>query len=409
MGLAPAFKQYIRAKFPECVSTDALAPVEGVVVDVMVILHSFKPDTMSEMPSGRQLCDRLFYAVWEYEHAVFCFDNTAQTPINKAIEWAKRADGAAVPADVEPTKPMDPAALDDALSRHELPDDFNAFLADRKLRMKVCEYLQDEMFRRMRMGGPASTLVSMAVLGARDVPSAAYWNKDDTLEIVSRSDLTAPMMGEADVSCISAAMYLRAIGANRVHVRTVDSDLVAVALLHAFPGMFISLPVFDRKKHELAHYSVDVHALANAAPKAYGVCIQDFVVILLSKKTDYTRASIMQLGEWCKYVAVCVQALKMQQEPLYDADDATLDLLVMHRMFLGATVGQRKNVKIAYGIKSWHLNRLAWVFWYYTLAPSMKTASKSLDPVQWGWTVKDVAGRQTVCENEEPGEFQRYV
>ena len=400
MGLASGFKAYLKAKFPACVSDVALEPADAVVVDVMVVLHSFSPDEENSLPTGTQLCDKLFYMVWYYDHAVFCFDNAAQTPATKALEWARRGQDA-TPVDVE--------ALRSALAEHRLPADFQAFLKHRNERMIVCEYVERELVRRMRMGGQQSTLRTLTVVGTGDVPTRASW-RDDELVLRPMPELSAPLLGEADVSCIAAALHLREHdGAVRVHVSTVDTDLVVVALLHEFKGLTISLPLFDRKKRDVAHFAVDVHELAGAVRSAYNTSPHDYALLVLSKKTDYTPPSIKQLGDWDKYVDQCVAGMRVVNRRLVLASDdvqrehgvrvdgeTAVDLSALHRTFLSACVGQRKNVKVSYVPGDGHLLRLAWVYHYYALAPVMKTASKNLDPTAWGWQVRTVDGSASV-------------
>lgn len=407
MGLASGFKAYLKQKFPSCVDDAPLEPTDAVVVDTMVRLHSFSPDESSKQPTGTQLCDSLFYTAWYYQHAVFCFDNAAQTPSTKAPEWARRGDD---------EEQVDVEALRAALEENRLPVDFQKFLKHRNERMIVCEYIERELVRRMRLGGASSTLRTLTVMGTRDVPMRASWDEEESLVLQPVPELQAPLLGEADVSCIAAALHLRAReGVSRVHVSTIDTDLVVVAMLHEFEGLTVSLPIFDRKKRDVAHFAVDVHALVEAARAAYGLRPHDFALVLLSKKTDFTPQSIKQLAEWQAYVSACATGLRTlasrlnvpgrlthscaEVKRMHGVDvkgDVAVDLSMLHRTFLSACVGQRKNVKVAYQPGDGHLNRLAWVFHYYSLAPALKTASKNLDPAEWGWEIRDVEGRASV-------------
>jgi len=387
MGLSPGFKAFIADRFASCINHAQIEPPTnaGIVVDSLVQLHNFQPNREHIIPPAIQLVDKLFFLTWRYQHVAFCFDHTETTPIQKQLEWGRREGNSCE----SPTR-ADARDVDRMLLDHDLPENFGAFLKDRPMRTKLCEYIQHGLLERMQKAGPNSTMRSLVLIGAHAIPTYAQW-QGNALVVEQKPNWTGPIMGEADVSCIYAASLLRSFGSKSVYVLTIDTDLVAVGMLHSFDGLFVSLPMFNRKKREMDHYTVDICALVRETAKQYKLTTEDFVLLCLSKKTDYSQQSVAGIADWEEYLKITALALK-GLGGAYNKETNQINMDNFYRALASLTIGGRKTIKLSFEKNSWHLPRVCWVLYYYLNIPALKM-TKDLDCKNYGWRIVDGSGR----------------
>ena len=387
MGLASDFKKFLQARFTQCLAAD-LPQTSCVVIDVMVQLHAFRARLESDAPSGQQLVDQIFWKIFQYEHAALCFDHSASTPWNKAIEWTKRAERRKRPEpeqDATQNQAQTPAVLtpedlEQALELDLVPYPFESVLSRRTLRTRICQYIHDGVIERMRLGGPNSSLQSISFWGTREVPSKAAWTPLGVVEETHHPERAGRFLGEADISCMVAANVFRAAGYRGVTILTVDTDLVAVALLHAFPGLFVALA------YQRTMMSVDISRLASALVATYRVPLPDAVLVMLSKKTDYTPQTLQKLADWDVVMQTCCASIRQRGAPIVGRD--TLDIGSFHKAMTSAISSGRKGITLNYKPGDHHLLRLAWVMSYYMRAPKLEVSDMHL-PDKWGWEQRE--------------------
>jgi len=390
MGLSAGFKQYVAKEFPDAfVKASDPAVADVTIVDAMVVLHSFKPDSNSPHPGGHQLADRFYFLLWKSSVGVLCFDDVHGTPRAKEQEWSERA---------KTTGACSPDMLEQLLARHELPPAWDDFICDRTGRQRINTYLRDELFKRMRLSRGLVDMQRLLVFNAGDgAPAEGVWKREEQhapflneeLIVRERADWTAALVGEGEMCCIRAAMLLRDSlrpGA-RVVVSTVDTDAVLIAMLNSFPGLFVELSHFDKKAGAPSYALVDAHALAAAVERRLRVTKHDFSVIALSKGSDFVTQSVAGIADWAKYVDACCSHIKLTTPVVtVSASEARVDLVRADAMLRSlGTLGKRVVPKYD---SANHLKRLAWNTLYFSYA-AKGTASASLQQLEsYGWCVK---------------------
>lgn len=140
MDLAAKVEAYLAAEFPACCTppADGAPPVDGVVVDVMVLLHAFAVKPGQEYPA-LHLVQSVWYAIAETRHIALCFDVSESTPAAKAIEWANR------PAPAVVVTAQDVLA---ALGENDLPH-FPSLTASREARSTLCKWSVQRLAERL--------------------------------------------------------------------------------------------------------------------------------------------------------------------------------------------------------------------------------------------------------------------
>jgi hypothetical protein len=103
--------------------------------------------------------------------------------------------------------------------------------------------------------------------------------------------------GEGDLACVYAAHVLRnETGASRVRIRTVDTDLLAIGLLHSFQGLYIH--THFRDKHDV----FDMHVLARIIVTDMQMSVDAFVALCVLRGTDFSSATIRGIADWNVYM-----------------------------------------------------------------------------------------------------------
>lgn len=390
MGLSPGFKQYVADHFPECYAKSE-KPVETdvIIIDAMVILHRWRRDPDSDLPGGHQLADALYYLMWRSPVAAICFDDVHETTRAKEAEWSARS---------LTTGACDPVALEALLAEHQLPADFDDFLADRFLRQRLNTYLRDELFKRMRLSRGMTEMRRLAVFNAGGPPVDAAWPEDGMapfdsheLHIQTRHDWHAPLMGEGEMCCVRAAALLRGVAPGnppRVVVSTCDTDAVLIGMMNSFPGLKVELSHYDRKTQAPSYAAVDVHALSGLVSSRLRVSHHDFSAIAISKGSDFVTQSMGGIADWHKYMQTCCDHLRARGPVVtVTASGAAVDVARADSMLRSLqTLGKRVAPKYT---SARHLHRLAWNVAYFALGVGGR-AGDALERLDgYGWRIVD--------------------
>jgi hypothetical protein len=173
--------------------------------------------------------------------------------------------------------------------------------------------------------------------------------------------------------------------AGRVEIRTVDTDLVAIAMLNSFDGLDVCLTY----KQESLY--VNVQALCQAMCAAYGLTVHEVVLAIFSRGTDYVEASLTFFRDWNEYLTCLatnlgaapagqLQLCAAVRAPVASA--AGVDLRRLHAA-LGATSASKKRSVLKYSANDGHLSRLAWQLLYSARVPL--GGGEGLEPERFGW------------------------
>jgi len=283
MGLAAGLKKYLEEKFQDAVTTyegrgyDCKA--EAIVIDAMCFLHSFYFDIDCNTNVIDQLFDFFFALITKHHTVAIAFDQFTTTPTEKHAEWAKRP---------QPTERIRRETFIELVNQRKLsPAQLKNVIADRELRDLLNTYIAQALFYRMN---PSQTLY---VMGADDVTLMA---SNDI--VTRRPDLTRPNLGEGDLAVVFLANVLRVEHPVRtVSIETIDTDVIGIAMLHSFPGLFI------HTTYKRTHHVFDVHALVEHVPRALGYDTRTFVLLLISRGTDFNSGLIKGMGDWGVYLS----------------------------------------------------------------------------------------------------------
>lgn len=363
MGLDKDFKKYVASTFPECIVNEASSP-DGVVVDCMVILHQFKPRTTeseeglmeTEDEPAKRLVNNIWWTINDASHAALCFDVTETTPVAKEIEWGKRPK-----AEVAVT----PESVAKMLLFHELPH-YDSIVSSRAARHILCEYVVQEIFKRLRSSDTTKTVLVLD----DGVPRYA---ERVALEVVvtERPELSRTLHGEADVSGIFAAHVLRGEhGCASVQMRTSDTDWAFISVLNPFPGMSIKLTHFDYHARTPVHLVIDATKLNKAVSTKYGVSAHEWATLVATRGTDYCEKMLKGVPDWTKYMDTCSNELLRVKRKRGVTDVATssfVDTDAIHETLVAASKMPRAN--LAYDKRDGALARLAFHVLYSSNAP----------------------------------------
>jgi hypothetical protein len=357
MGLSADFKKYVSATFPEACTPPGGVP-HGVVIDSMVLLHSFVPREDDSEPAQR-LVDTLFAAVRGARAAAFCFDVSANTPAAKEMEWKKRPKPACVVTE---------ASISEYLMLDLLPD-YASLIASRGARTLLCQWLVNELVGRMRFD-PA--LEALYFIGASETPVVyRRAHPGGAISATQRLDLLKSYHGEADISGIYAAHVLKdECGVESVELRTSDTDWVVIGMLNAFPGLRTRLQHFDRASRSFVSWHCNLPALTNAVHTKYGINEQEFALLALSKGSDYVEKSIAAFPDWGMYMDATSRALRAVKARRGSeiVTKTTVDALALHTVLVEASE-TKKRCKLNYSKGDGHLQRLGWNLLYVQNAP----------------------------------------
>jgi hypothetical protein len=388
MGLAADFKKYVAATHGDCVRPSpgqaGYEPPDAVVVDVMVLLHSFSVRSSEEAPA-RRLAETVMHSVADAPVAAMCFDVSASTPPAKSLEWAVR------PA---PAVHVSAADVHAALEHEQLPD-FPSLLASREARTVLCRWLVQRAAELLRwdrtllvLDDGAPTVYATTATGERSA--------------TPRPDLARPLHGEADISCIFAARTLHGEWRARlVECITVDTDLVLIGALNAFDGLRVRLHHFDRATKLPVFLTVDCSALAVAGPARYGLDIMEWAALIASRGTDYVHGGVIRgVGDWDVYMTGCAEALRDVRRSRGNAplvSDQRVETAALHTTFVAAS-SRLKRSKLKYEADDGTLARLAWHVLYMRHAPMR--GGEGLHCLDFGWMLDQnnaVALRRTAA------------
>jgi hypothetical protein len=377
MGLFAGFKAYVTSTFPTCVvENDNVGDGAGVVLDVMCALHAFKPQAGEEAPAQR-LADSLWFSVYDGEFVAFCFDVADDTPAAKAICWQER------PA---PETEVSAADILRGLASDRL-DNYDDIISNREARMVLCKWLQAELIKRFRLCAN-HPVTQLYFFGADGMPTHVTWDGCEyeygpDLDILKRSDLHKPMHGEADISCVFAAHVMATeCGAQRVEIRTVDTDVVMISCLNAFPGLQVQLAHFDRKAHEFVKVTYDINRMNAAVTATHKVTTAEWAVLCISRGTDYASRSMSGVPGWADYMELLCPIISARQCVVQDANEITINTKALHGTIVAGSA-KAKRSKVLYAIDDGHLARVAWQLFYSLHAPLGKLEVP--DCCELGW------------------------
>ena len=387
MGLAPKFKAYLLAEFPQCCTPPGPddQPASAVVVDVMVTLHAHSVRPGDESPA-LWLAQTLWFAISDFQLISLCFDVSATTPAAKSIEWSTR------PAPEVVVTSEDVLA---ALAENDLPD-FPSLIASRSARTTLCRWLVQRMAERL------TGAQTMLVLDD-GVPTVYRCGSSE-----ARPDLARATHGEADIACVFAANVLRdQFGAASVDVNTCDTDLVLISCLNAFEGLRVRLIHFDAATKRPVLMWVDCWKLAHAGPAKYGLTLMEWGALLASRGTDYVHGGVIRgVGDWETYMRGCSEALRDVKRTRGGRPIVTDDVVeagALHTVFVAASE-RMKRAKVKYERDDGTMARLAWNCLYFRHCPSR--GCEGLDCMQFGWGMD---GGRVAVQNRPPGTFGLLV
>ena len=384
MGLSPKFKAHVAECHGDCVIGENFVPaVRAVVIDVMVSLHSHTVRPGDERPA-LWLAQTLWYSIENAQVAALCFDVSATTPVAKSIEWAAR------PA---PEVSVTSADVEAALAEDQLPH-FPSLIASRGARATLCKWLVRKMAARLGAG--------QTLLVFDDGVPALYRNVGGVSTSEPRPDLARTLHGEADVSAVFAAHVLRnEFGLPVVQVCTVDTDIVLIACLSCFDGLWVRLQHFDHKTRQPVYMTVDCARLAVAGPARYGLSLAEWATLVMSRGTDYVHGGVIKgVGNWDVYLRGCAEALRdvkaSRGRELVTKD--AVDAGALHTTFVAASA-RMKRAAIKYDRDDGTMARLAWNVLYFTHAPLR--GGEGLECTSFGWRVGEAG--QVSCARASPG------
>ena len=355
MGLGPSFKPYLRDTFPSVVLEDA-GDADGVVIDVMVLLHTF---TLREEDEHDRPVDRLVGMFWNaicgYTRAALCFDVPSTTPSAKAIEWRNRP----APEIVVTSDDLNEWLIFDQIY------EFKSVMASRQARMVLCNFLAKRLVERMRCPTWTGLLKTLIVFG--DVAPVVYLRSGPQ---TPRPDWKRPLHGEADVSGIFAAHILKDKCRGVVAV-TCDTDWCLVGALNAFPGLVVKLTHYDRKCGAFVSMFVDVNKLVAEVKRVYSVNLFEWAAVVLTRGSDYVTSFIRGIPDWHTYVSLLCNRVVAQKNRTKVAEVVSASAL-NGPLFFGALkqlVNDTQRTALKIDENDGELARLAWNLFYFKHVP----------------------------------------
>jgi len=382
MGLGSEFKQYVRTTFPDAVLNGAVQTVDGVVLDVMVFLHLFKP-AEHEDSAALRLAQSFWRPIRDARVAALCFDSAVHSPEAKQIEWRNRR---------QPERQITVEQVERMLSFDVLDDELYADLISmRKLRLMLCEYIVNQIVHQFQN----STQHSLETLYIFGGSTPRQFTRTSVLE---RPDLQREMHGEADVSGVLAAFVMQTQhNCERIKSITVDTDWVLTGLLHShvFKNMIIELSNYNRKTGFFDYLTIDIDKLSKAINKTYNITCFEFGALALTRGCDYLGAMVKFCPKWPEYMNVMAKQLAQSKTKITPSN---LDTGVLHATIVAAS-DKMNRAKLTYTPNDGTLARLAWSLLYYNNVPLQGGAG--MECIDFGGWVRDGSGRiqlATRCE-----------
>ena len=328
MGLASKFKEFIAQRMPEALDAGQ-ACGDICFLDALCSMHSFRPSAAcgGEAPLD-QLASHLIAAVapmcLEGSTLVVCFDRQATTPAQKYGTQAKRR---------KANREWSAADAEAMLQRRELPfgDDWADFLAARHVRALVIAAVAAEVLARFAAGGVkrASRLIvhNGRVQGGAQVALVGQaWTE---------AAEGCPEAGEADVAMGAWARHLLAERPDAsVATLTIDTDIVLIMAIHGGSRSSVCL------NHSKPMHRMCVHTavLAARVQALYGLRLEEFVVVAISKSTDFSPACIRGIPAWEDTLRWSGAFLK--QHHITMVADGVLDIAAFMRLMHGIAMNK---------------------------------------------------------------------
>lgn len=287
MGLASGFKQYLSEVLPEAVnSTNVVGDL--CILDVLCIIHAFRPSTDGDCPVFEQLVRRIADAAAPAcapnGTLLVCFDRQDATPAQKMGTQAKRH---------KPSKVWTAEEAAALMVMRDLPVGaaWDDLLATRDVRGRMFEELCVALFERFADGG-FRNVTQLIVHNGRPGGGAQVATVGAP---AAEAPAGAPTAGEADVAMAQWARFWRGDHPEgRVVVISVDTDIIPLIMLHGGSRSSVCL-THSEQRHRLA---VDTAELARLVAAKYRLTPQEFVVLAISKKTDFAPACLRGLPDW---------------------------------------------------------------------------------------------------------------
>lgn len=386
MGLDSNFKAYLRSTHAKSVLNDApQEPPGAMIVDVMCILHQW---------SGQSdKADDLFSYVWRTitfgAHpdcvVVACFDHLAEMPRTKEPEFEKRHVAKAE---------MGRDFIQKSLAEGVVPSPWRDVLASRDGRTEVLAAMCRSMHSRYANEGRTFARLVTHGAGRRGaVESDRDGRSESEVEWAS-----VPMLGEGDVALAFWAIRLRnSLGDKHIYIRTVDTDLVGIAMLHKLEHTFVVLNAWNRTERRMDFTFVDVTALKASVKKELGMRPIEFVVCAIMRGCDFVERCVRGMPEWGPYMIACSTHLKTstldgkRSSTLFTrtGDQFVLEAGTAIRMLHSVTCkgGKRERSKVTATQDT--LRRVFWSVSYWTLAPEGR--AHLVDPLsgKFGWELNN--------------------
>ena len=328
MGLSAKFKEFIAERVPEALDAGQ-ACGDVCLLDALCLMHSFRPSASggSEPPLD-QLASHLIAAAapmcLEGCTLVVCFDRQETTPAQKYGTQAKRR---------KANREWSAEAAESMLQRRELPlgDDWSDFLAARHVRARVIAALAVEVMNRFaggRVKRAGRLIVHNGRLsgGAQVMLAGQPWGE-------AAED--SPQAGEADVAMGAWARHLLTERPNAsVVVLTVDTDLIPIMMIHGGSNSSVCL------NHSKPEHRMCVHTavLATRLHDVYGLLPEEFVVVAISKSTDFSPTCIRGIPAW--HDTLRWSGTFLRQHHLTMVRDGALDLQAFMRVMHGVAMNK---------------------------------------------------------------------
>lgn len=373
MGLSADFKKFISSQFPKACEPPT-SPADGIVVDVMVYLHSFV-ERENDAEPAQKLVDSIIWAANGATSAVFCFDNSKDTPAAKEVEFAKRP---------QPTRTFTDDEIRSALMMDILPD-YKNLIQSRNARTVLCDWIVEQLTTRFVT---QKNMKTVYFFGTSEVPM--MYTKEPAITLTLRHDLAKQLHGESDISGIYAAHILKKeCNAAVVELRTVDTDWVVIGMLNPFEGLRIRLQHFDRRIGTFVSWFADISMLCKMVVTQYKIAVQEFCLLCLSKGSDYVQNAIAGFPDWPMYIDSCARELiRVKTRAGEVVEDGRINGAALHAVFVEASANKKRS-KLNYNKTDGFLTRLAFNYFYFSQAPLR--GGKHLNCFDFGW-VRDGSG-----------------
>jgi hypothetical protein len=383
MGLDAKFKDFLRESFPSavlpCPPDDE--PPAVLIIDAMCILHQYSPyenDEGSLQALGNYVWNNATASAGGSTTVVVCFDDQNDLPRQKELEYAKRP---------RPDNAQDPEELERMLLSGRTPAPWKSVVSDRDARGAIVRALRDALGAKFsERAFPQFKKLIVHGAGRRATVWSAAPDGNSGIKIArSEKSGNAELLGEGDISMIYWLNRLRLREPSGVAViRTIDSDIIALALLHASPETYVALSHYDARERRPVHCVVDVWALAEEIPRKYkGATPELFVLAAIARKTDFVARLRPErdgkptggLPAWPVWMTSCLTSLVTLSSPLEMSSASIRKMLKTVPIRGGGTI-------LA---SAAHARRIRWNYTYWLTAPRGEACLVGLDPFSNGW------------------------